>query len=260
MVEIIETLHLQFCKMLLKIRKTTSTCMVLGELGRLPIHYEIYKRMLLFWSRCSSPDNNNKFSSMLYRIVYVLHNNKDNMYKNKWLCKIYEILQMCNLTDHWNCNVNLNNNNFKEICKKALSTAFNQKWLTNCQNGGKCNYYKEFKLELCLEKYLTSLPDQLKIALCKFRCSAHLLPIEKGRHLGIPRNERLCNHCKNDIGDEFHFLFICPQFLNLRKECIPLNYWKKPSVQKFINLLKVKKVKSLIKLSKMVKSIIDTVK
>ena len=33
--EIIERLHLQFCKMLLKVKKCTPTCMVLGELGRL---------------------------------------------------------------------------------------------------------------------------------------------------------------------------------------------------------------------------------
>ena len=35
--EMIERLHLQFCKMLLKVKKCTPTCMVLGELGRLPI-------------------------------------------------------------------------------------------------------------------------------------------------------------------------------------------------------------------------------
>ena len=234
--------------------------MVLGELGRLPIRFEIYKRMLLFWGRCSSPDNKNKISSMLYNTVYVLHNNQENMYKNKWSCKICEILQMCNLTDYWKCNANLNTNHFKETCKKALSLSFNQNWRNNCLKDGKCNYYKEFKLDLCLEKYLTNLPDQLKISLCKFRCSTHLLPIEKGRHLGIPRNERLCELCKDDLGDEYHYLFICPSFLISRKKYLAPYYWKKPSVEKFINLMKIKKVKSLTKLAKIVKIITDTIK
>ena len=210
-VDIIETLHLQFCKILLKVNRATSTCMVLGELGRLPIRHEIYKRMLLFWSRCSAEINKNKISSTLYSIVFALHNDSSNSYVNKWLSKIYDILEMCNMTNYW-YDKNLNNNVFKTMCKSALATAFKQKWLNDCQAGGKCNFYKEFKTNLFLEKYLLELPDQLRIPLCKFRVSAHLLPIEKGRHQGVPRNERLCNFCADDIGDEYHYLMICPQF------------------------------------------------
>jgi hypothetical protein len=32
----------------------------------------------------------------------------------------------------------------------------------------------------------------------------HYLPIENGRWMNIPRNERICNHCDvKEIGDEF---------------------------------------------------------
>ena len=45
-----------------------------------------------------------------------------------------------------------------------------------------------------------------RIALSKFRVSAHNLAIEKGRHKNIPRNERKCRNCNlNVIENEYHF-------------------------------------------------------
>ena len=44
----------------------------------------------------------------------------------------------------------------------------------------------------------------------KFRISDHSLMIEKGKHHGMPRGDRICKQC--DIGcveDEFHFLLVC---------------------------------------------------
>ena len=52
----------------------------------------------------------------------------------------------------------------------------------------------------------------------KLRISEHNLLIEKGRHLNIPREQRLCSHCKC-IDDEKHFLLHCTNesffFLNI---------------------------------------------
>ena len=45
------------------------------------------------------------------------------------------------------------------------------------------------------------------------------------QNTNIPRNLKVCELC-NDLGDEFHFLFICPRFSVARKE-----YIKKVSVQ-----------------------------
>ena len=44
----------------------------------------------------------------------------------------------------------------------------------------------------------------------QIRLSAHEFPIEKGRYKNIPREQRICNLCCNNlVGDEFHYLFIC---------------------------------------------------
>ena len=47
-IEVVEKLHLLYCKMLLRVNKSTTSAMVLGELGRLPIEYNVNCRMLGF--------------------------------------------------------------------------------------------------------------------------------------------------------------------------------------------------------------------
>ena len=48
------------------------------------------------------------------------------------------------------------------------------------------------------------------------------MPIEKGRWLGIDRNERKCQLCTlNEVGDEFHYLLHCPHFVNERTRYLP---------------------------------------
>ena len=44
--------------------------------------------------------------------------------------------------------------------------------------------YRIFKTSHCFESYLNYLPDDLKIALSKFRCVNNTLPIERGRFGG----------------------------------------------------------------------------
>ena len=67
----LKKLHIKFCKMILKVNKSTctTTAMVLGDLGRLPIEYNVNSRMLGFWYKliCGS---DNKLSCIFYRLIY----------------------------------------------------------------------------------------------------------------------------------------------------------------------------------------------
>ncbi len=50
-IDIIEKVHLQFCKRILNVRSSTPNVMVYGELGRFPLEIKVKLRMLSFWSR-----------------------------------------------------------------------------------------------------------------------------------------------------------------------------------------------------------------
>ena len=54
-----------------------------------------------------------------------------------------------------------------------------------------------------------------------FRVSAHNLYIERGRHSGKARNNRICKCCsRNGIEDEYHFILVCPCFSEVRQKLI----------------------------------------
>ena len=53
----------------------------------------------------------------------------------------------------------------------------------------------------------------------RFRMGAHLLPIEQGRHLRLPRHSRICRLCHTGaLGDERHMLLECSALSDLRAE------------------------------------------
>ena len=58
----------------------------------------------------------------------------------------------------------------------------------------------------------------------------------------------------NDIEDEYHFVCVCPMYNDLRKKYIKNNYYIKPSVYKYLNLLKTEDKMELINLSLFVKN------
>ena len=57
----------------------------------------------------------------------------------------------------------------------------------------------------------------------RFRMGSHLLPIEQGRHLRLPRHRRVCRLCHTGaLGDERHMLPECSALADLRDKFSPL--------------------------------------
>ena len=221
--DIMEKLHLQFCKMLLKVNKCTTTAMVLGELGRYPIKYYVDYRMLCYWYRLVSGDKS-KISYIMYNMLYCL--DKNGIFNSGWISAIKQLLTKCELYNkYWLGQDSASINQmqfFKKLCKAKLSKYYEQEWRSVVQNSSKCALYKNFKLSLKLEKYLIDLDVNKRINLTRFRLSNHRLPIEVGRYNNTIRTERICLKCANyDICDEYHCMFICDTFKEIRTKFLP---------------------------------------
>ena len=124
----------------------------------------------------------------------------------------------------------------------------------------KCFYYKEFNCTPSLKNYFSVLPKSLWVPFCKFRTTNHRLPIEfnSWNNFFKPRSDRLCNICNSkDIGDEYHYIMKCSAFKDLREIYIPNYYRTKPSVFKFVDLMKTNKKKILFKLTVFIKEILN---
>ena len=63
-----------------------------------------------------------------------------------------------------------------------------------------------------------------------------------------------------DVGDEFHYLFVCPFFTPKRKECLPKVYQTNPNVFKYNTLLSNENKTVLLKLKYFIGAIIKEFK
>ena len=118
-----------------------------------------------------------------------------------------------------------------------------------------CTNYKMLKNDFRFENYLILLDEDLRIALTKYRCGSHYLPISEGRYNGI-RNNHTCPLCCKDVGDEFHYILVCPAFDCYRLRYIDSCFYKRPNALNFQNLFGCESKVKLEKLSKFIKVIL----
>ena len=103
------------------------------------------------------------------------------------------------------------------------------------------------------------LPSDLRMYLCKLRCHSNNLPIETGRFFNIDRSERHCNLCNaNELGDEFHYLFKCTFFNNVRAIFLPRNICNNLNVLKLKELMNTSDLFTLTGIAKFCKIVNKT--
>ena len=173
----------------LNLHKSTSTCMINGELGLREISEYIENRMLNFWYNIATGVGS-KISSILYNWIKILYD--QNMFKSVWLDKIKTILNNIGMTNLFNDITTVNKNWFKNTIKIRLNDIYNQKWSEHVFNNPICLNYRAMTVKKHLQEYFVRLPKPYMYAMCKFKCANHRMPIVNGRYANIPVDERLC--------------------------------------------------------------------
>ncbi len=93
----------------------------------------------------------------------------------------------------------------------------------------------------------------------KYRCGSHHLPVSETRYNGI-NDVNKCSLCNNDVGDEYHYLLVCPSLSHVRKNYVDKYYWTSPSTQKMNSLLSSTSVPKLKKIAKFMSIIMNILK
>merc|ERR1739847_136811 len=60
---------------------------------------------------------------------------------------------------------------------------------------------------------------KVRISMTKFRLSNHKLMIEKRRHYGLEKEEKICPFCTS-VEDEIHFINECEVFTPVRRDLL----------------------------------------
>ena len=171
-------------------------------------------------------------------------------FESKWISQIKNILTETGQMHHWLNQNNLPQLSIKNSIKQSLTDQYIQNWQSAMKTSSKGKHYSLFKTEFNLEKYLLILNRTKSIQFAKFRTDNNYLPVETGRWEGIEYSDRKCQLCdKNDIGDSFHYLLVCPSLLNLRKQYIPKYFYNHPNIIKFRQLMATNTLQQLQKLT-----------
>jgi len=229
-----DKLRLKFFKLLTKCRMSTPTNIILGELGRYPSEVYIRCRVLNYWYRLQVQMKEFSFASILYNVMCKLH--MDGRYNFIWIEKVHtwmNELGFCDILRHQGVSLCW----FKSAVKLRLQDQFKQKWFENIDNSESCINYRLFKCDWGLETYLKILPVHVAILMFKFRSGNCNLPVVKLRFEGINREERVCSLCKEDVGDEFHYIMSCKSLCSERAKYIKSYYRVNPNIIKFKSLM-----------------------
>ena len=81
--EIIERAHIRFIKYIFKLKKSTPSHMIYGELGIFPVTTEIQTRIISFWGKLIENSASYKLSPAVYNTVYNMHESRH--LKSQWL-------------------------------------------------------------------------------------------------------------------------------------------------------------------------------
>ena len=251
----LETLQLKYLKYALKLKTSTSTNIIYGETGFFPIEILIKIRMVTFWVSLIT-GSRSKISFKMYVICAKLHS--EGIIKFSWLQKIIAIIYECGMGYVYQNQAEMDpvflKNQFLANIKTILREQFIQKWEQEVAESSKCFYYRHFQLKPQLQNYLRKSQPEVWIPIVKLRTANHKFPIEiySWSVLYREKSKRLCSLCTlNEIGDEYHYIMICPIFSEARKYFLPKYFHKKPSVYKYIELVNSVSSKTLSGLSKL---------
>ena len=236
--DILEKVHLKFCKIILHLKATTPNCMKYGELGRYPLDIHINRRNILYQSKLIT-GKDMKLSIISYRLLYLSQNNNCQF---SWLNYVESILNESGLSYVWLNQYFISEQWLKNFWKTCLQDQFYKTWHANIDTGSKTLNYRLFKNRFEFENYFNILDDRDIFTLCRFRLNNHKLPVEQGRWKNVSRELIICNLCNTaDLGDEFLYLLKCNYFSENRKPCLDKQNFKNCNILKFGTLMNLTK-------------------
>ena len=214
----VEDVQIRFCRRLLGVNDKTTNWAVTTELGRYPTILLVAERMIKFWAHLIQT------SSPILKAALQTNVNLNAKGKRVW----FTFMRRC--MAHIGIDHILYTSDLQEInlqvngTKRLLRANFLKEWEAKRSDLKKTTDSKvcllsHMKIKFGYEDYLSVCPNQRdRMALSKFRVSAHNLPVEVGRYAGTTRENRICPFCSIRTGDEQHYLCECPNsiFSSLR--------------------------------------------
>ena len=255
--DILERVQLKFLKYTFKLKKSTPSHMIYGELGIMPISTDIKSRVISFWCKLIENYENFRLSSLLYTAVHAMHEHKH--LKSAWIENIKHLLCSLGFSGVWYAQSFLSSNWLIKTTKQKIKDIYIQDWNSTLSISSSSNNYRLFKDTFETSSYISTLSPYMCRRFLAFRTRNHRFPVEIGRWRGQPLHERKCNYCLDDIGDEYHYLLTCRKFSEERKRQLKPYFYVRPNTLKYHEIMNTKNPQQLKNLCKFIDIILKNV-
>ena len=133
-----------------------------------------------------------KLSGIMYKVIYSLYT-YSNIRNARfcWIRNVKHILDSCCMSGIWQSHTFPNEKWLVCAVKQTLRDIFIANWHAQLDTSSSGITYRLIKTNFGMENYLVTLPLKLRKPLIQIRTRNHRLPIETGRWLHIPREERI---------------------------------------------------------------------
>jgi hypothetical protein len=232
----IEQCLLKYCRYVMGIPKNTDISVIYGELGLYPLYVDAIDRMLKYWHYIEKVSKNELLLEA-YSCVKDLQDGGQNC----WLNLVHKLKSVVSEPNNSQSLALRDIANIKTQLQRQFATSWEAAIMSDVnsksQHGRKLRTYRKFKCHFGKEPYLDVVANsKWRVALTKFRVSAHRLMIELGRHTRTALELRVCPKCSlGKVEDEWHFLSVCPLYREEREKLLNIITAKSPLIKQLSN-------------------------
>ena len=202
--------HLQFCKHILGVSRSTMNNMIRAELGRYPLLIDVQTRIIEFIKHIDNLEEYAYYKRSYKWITFVTQTNNAILGNIDHFRNKISLKKESDLTNISKIN--------KQCLKRTVKNWYLTNWRSELKESIKSKLYSSYKSKIEISPYLVHIHNRrYRNCLTKFRLSDHQLEIETGRHKKKDRNDRLCNICNGGYTEnEIRFLLHCSAYQSIR--------------------------------------------
>lgn len=224
----LQSLQHTFLRRACRVKSSIPIEVVFQELFVTPWHDFWWRQVLSFWNAMAQADSESIINIVLHDAIAIAHNGCSY----GWAAQVFKCF-----AEHGKSSplvagapVEVQPDELQLSFQMQRQAAFDAVPLDprSCPGPGVklCTYRRWFSRpahQVCPVYWEVPMSTAKLQRILRFRMGSHLLPIEQGRHLRLPRHRRVCRLCHTGaLGDERHMLLECPALADLRDEYSPL--------------------------------------
>ena len=221
-VDSVETAHMFACKRILSVSDRSPNHMVYGETGRHPILIEAKIAAVRYCLKVMKMSEN-RLPKQALLSMQIKYERDEHDKRTDWYAGVSKCVTENGFISIWENGGTVNEKEFLKNLKESLIITFQAEWQERIQTSDRFAFYWTFKRQCYQESYLNDITiKKFRDAVIRFRMGLNSLKINK-RYNSTFEN-KLCPFCPTRDEDENHFMFICPEYEDIREKYLSKHF------------------------------------